>query len=100
MMKNALVSMVLGIILCALVFSLSGCAGYAAKAVDGAANLTAAVLTLGSEPGANAQPGETEAEGRRRHMRNARINQQLLMRDIETVFLYDRPSRLSDRRIP
>lgn len=46
------------------------------------------------------QPGETVAEGQRRHQRNLRINQQGLMRDIDRVMLLDNPSRLTDRRVP
>jgi len=47
-----------------------------------------------------AQPGETAAEGRRRHDRVARINQQELMQDIDKSLMLDRPSRLTDKRIP
>jgi hypothetical protein len=46
------------------------------------------------------QPGETAAEGRRRHLRNQRINQQEMMADIDTFLLLDQPSRLTDKRIP
>jgi hypothetical protein len=46
------------------------------------------------------QPGETVAEGNRRHKRNLRLNQQEMMEDIDRVLLLDRPSRLTDRRIP
>lgn len=46
------------------------------------------------------QPGETAAEGRRRHERVARINRQEMMADIDTFLLLDRPSRLTGRRIP
>ena len=46
------------------------------------------------------QPGETVAEGNRRHKRNLRLNQQEMMADIDSVLLLDRPSRLTDRRIP
>lgn len=46
------------------------------------------------------QPGETAAEGHRRHLRTARINQQEMMADIDTVLMLDRPSRLTDKRIP
>ncbi len=46
------------------------------------------------------QPGETAAEGRRRHARVARINRQELMADIDRFLLFDRPSRLTDKRIP
>ncbi|MHC4567210.1 MAG: hypothetical protein ACYTE3_15815 [Planctomycetota bacterium] len=46
------------------------------------------------------QPGETAAEGRRRHLRNERLNQGELMADIDTFMLYDKPSKLTDKRIP
>ena len=46
------------------------------------------------------QPGETAAEGSRRHDRIARINQQEMMADIDTVLMLDEPSRLTDKRIP
>ncbi len=46
------------------------------------------------------QPGETAAEGRRRHLRNSRINQQEMMADLDKVMQTDRPSRLTDKRIP
>ena len=46
------------------------------------------------------QPGETTAEGRRRHLRNERIDQGGLMADIDKFFLTDEPSKLSDKRIP
>ena len=46
------------------------------------------------------QVGETTAEGRRRHLRNARINQQMLMADIDKFMGSDRPSKLTDDRIP
>jgi hypothetical protein len=46
------------------------------------------------------QMGETAAEGRRRHQRNHRINQQQLMADLDKFFLIDKPSKLTDKRIP
>jgi len=46
------------------------------------------------------QPGETAAEGRRRHDRIARINQQEMMADIDKTLLLDKPSKLTDKRIP
>jgi len=46
------------------------------------------------------QPGETAAEGHRRHLRNLRINQQEMMGDIDRTLLLDKPSELTDRRIP
>ena len=48
----------------------------------------------------SSQPGETAAEGHRRHQRIARINQQELMADIDMVLMLDEPSRLTDKRIP
>ena len=47
-----------------------------------------------------AQMGETEAEGRRRHIRNLRLAQQQLMEDIDAFLLLDRPCGLSEKRIP
>jgi hypothetical protein len=46
------------------------------------------------------QMGETTAEGHRRHERTLRINNQELMEDIDTFMLYDRPSKLTEKRIP
>jgi len=46
------------------------------------------------------QMGETAAEGRRRHERAHRINNQQLMEDINTFMLLDKPSKLTDKRIP
>ena len=46
------------------------------------------------------QMGETAAEGRRRHLRNQRINQQQLMADLDSFLLLDKPSKLTDKRIP
>ena len=45
------------------------------------------------------QPGETAAEGHRRHQRVVRINQQELMADIDKALLIDKPSKLTDKRI-
>ena len=78
MMKNAFrsaVSIILGIILFVLVFLPYGCSGYFS------------------------QPGETEAEGHRRHLRNLRINQQEMIQDIDRGMLFDEPVRTTDRRI-
>ncbi len=46
------------------------------------------------------QLGETEAEGRRRHKRIARINRQEMMEDLDMLMLLDKPSKLTDKRIP
>ena len=45
------------------------------------------------------QPGETTAKGDRRHLRNLSINQQNLNSDLDRALLFDRPSRLSEKRI-
>jgi len=70
-MKNASILVISGIVLCGLVFWLSGCA----------------------------QPGESVAEGHRRHLRNLRINQRELVDDVDAVIFSDKPSRLSDKRV-
>jgi len=46
------------------------------------------------------QMGETAAEGRRRHQRVLRLNRQGIMADLDSVMLLDKPSRLTDKRIP
>ena len=46
------------------------------------------------------QMGETAAEGRRRHERALRINRQEMMADLDTLMLLDKPSKLTDKRIP
>ncbi|MHC4618256.1 MAG: hypothetical protein ACYTEQ_10945 [Planctomycetota bacterium] len=89
----------LAVVLCALVFWLSGC-GYVGQAAKAATDFSATVLTLGSKPEACAQMGETEAEGRRRHLRNQRINSQQLRADLDELFLLKKPSTLADQRIP
>ena len=70
MMKKA-VLMILAVVLFALTIYLSGCS----------------------------QPGETIAEGHRRHIRNLKINQQSMLKDIDSVMLFEEPSRLSDMKI-
>ena len=46
------------------------------------------------------QMGETAAEGHRRHKRVLRLNRQGMMEDLDTFMLLDRPSKLTDKRIP
>ena len=46
------------------------------------------------------QMGETAAESKRRHKRVLRINRQEMMADIDKVLLLDKPSKLTDKRIP
>jgi len=74
-MKNTSVSVckvILAVFLGALVFWFAGCA----------------------------QPGETTAEGHRRHLRKLRIDNQQMMEDIDRVMLTDQPTNLSDKRLP
>ncbi|MHC4759629.1 MAG: hypothetical protein ACYTE8_13355 [Planctomycetota bacterium] len=46
------------------------------------------------------QPGETVAEGHRRHKRVLSIHQQQLTEDIDKALLIHEPSKLTERRIP
>jgi len=45
------------------------------------------------------QPGETAAEGHRRHLRNLSIDRQQIMQDVDKTLLTDQPSKLTERRI-
>jgi len=75
-MKNiAVCKAILSVFCCALIFWLTGC-------------------------GLFEQPGETVAEGHRRHLRNLRVEQQEMMEDIDRVMQTDQPSKLTDKRIP
>ena len=62
--------------------------------------LLGALICLACGCSSYEQPGETAAEGRRRHERVARINRQEMMADIDRFLLLDKPSRLTDKRIP
>jgi len=76
MMKNILLrKVILSIVLCVFVFLPLGCGSWE-------------------------QLGETTAEGHRRHRRVLRINHQEMMADIDKVLLLDKPSKLTDKRIP
>jgi len=46
------------------------------------------------------QPGETSKEVSRRHARTLRLNMQQMSADIDSVLLLDKPSKLTDKRIP
>jgi len=50
--------------------------------------------------GCGPQPGETATEAHRRRERVLSIDQQEMMADIDAFLLLDRPSKLTDRRIP
>jgi hypothetical protein len=45
------------------------------------------------------QPGQTAAEVKRKQIRTRRLNRQMMADDLESVFLYDGPSRLSEYHI-
>jgi len=66
---------VFALIFCGIVFLLNGCSSYE-------------------------QPGETAAEGSRRHERVLRVNRQEMMTDIDRSLLLDEPSELTDLRMP
>ena len=73
MMKNVLVSIIVAIILCALMISVTGCFS---------------------------QQGETAAEGHRRHLRKLRIDSKQMAEDIDAVMMTEQPSKLSELRHP
>jgi hypothetical protein len=50
--------------------------------------------------GCGAQLGETKAEARRRHIRNARISRDERKADIDSIMLWDTPCKLTEKRIP
>ena len=72
MMKSTFVHIILGSILCALILCGLGCS----------------------------QPGETVAEGHRRHLRILPLNQEAMTHDIDVALQMDKPSKLSDKRVP
>ena len=45
-------------------------------------------------------PGESTAETDRRHLRVLEVNQEAMLKDVDAVLLLDRPSHLTDRRVP
>ncbi len=49
---------------------------------------------------ATRQPGETAAEVHRRHHRVVSLNSEMMMADIDKFLLFDKPSMLTDRRVP
>ena len=50
--------------------------------------------------GCGGQPGETRAEVSRRHDRVLRFNNETMMSDLDKVLMLDRPTRLTDKRLP
>jgi hypothetical protein len=59
-----------------------------------------AVILVGSGCKSWGYPGETKAEAKRRHERVLRLNQQDMQADIDKVLMLDRPSNLTDKRLP
>lgn len=57
------------------------------------------ILSSGCASGWN-YPGETADEGSRRHKRVVQTNFEMMRADIDTVLLLDRPSNLTDKRLP
>ena len=49
---------------------------------------------------ATRQPGQTASEVQRRHQRIGRLNSDMMMADIDKFLLFDKPSMLTDRRVP
>ena len=45
-------------------------------------------------------PGETRAEINRRHDRMLRLNSEMMLSDLDKALMLDRPSMLTDKRIP
>jgi len=73
-MKKVFVNTVLVVFLCSLLVGLFGCSFE--------------------------QQGETVAEGHRRHIRNVRLSNQQMMEDVDSAFLMDKPSSLTNKAIP
>ncbi|MHC4864560.1 MAG: hypothetical protein ACYTEX_10775 [Planctomycetota bacterium] len=80
--------------LCLLVRPLVSCIRFVACAL-----LMCSLMLAAAGCSSYAQPGETEAEGRRRHARNLTIGQQQMVEDVDTFFLTDKPSKLSRKRV-
>jgi len=74
-MRNVSALMIWGIVLCALVILLGGCSFFT-------------------------QPGETAAEGHRRHLRNLSIGRQNVWSDLDRTIYTDEPSKATGMRMP
>lgn len=77
----------------------SGAKGFVVRLFAFAFVFYALVFFLGG-CGGLAHLGETKAEASRRHRRSLAINQKEMMADIDKVLLLDRPSKLTEKRIP
>lgn len=100
MMKNWLVLILLGTVLILVVLGPVGC-GYVAEVDSFVERAVLDVSMMGpAENPAMEQMGETKEEVYRRYRRNLRLNRQMMMEDIDTLFHLDQPSQLTDRAIP
>lgn len=61
---------------------------------------TVVVCLLGMLLSGCSQPGETATEVGRRHDRILRLNSQMVLSDVDRTLLLDRPTRLTDKRLP
>jgi hypothetical protein len=86
------------ILVLALGLTVSGCR-YPVRAAKWVDHKIEDLVYLG-EGDEFAHPGETEAEVRRRHERASRLNDQMRRSDIDMALMRDRPSMLTDRRLP
>ena len=50
--------------------------------------------------GCSSYMGETAAEANRRHKRVLRLNTQEMLTDVDMALMLDRPSHLTDKRLP
>jgi hypothetical protein len=62
--------------------------------------LLLSLVVLSTGCGLFNEPGKTPAEVNRDHIRTLRINQQEMMADIDRTLDLDKPSKLSDKRLP
>jgi hypothetical protein len=62
--------------------------------------LLLSLVVLSTGCGLFNEPGKTPAQVNRDHIRTLRINQQEMMADIDRTLDLDRPSRLTDKRLP
>jgi hypothetical protein len=62
--------------------------------------LLLSLVVLSTGCGLFNEPGKTPAEVNRDHIRTLRINQQEMMADIDRTLDLDKPSKLTDKRLP
>jgi len=75
-MKNGFAMFILVIVILSMIVLLTGCKGF----FD--------------------HPGKTAAEIHRDHVRTMKVNHKELMSDIDRAVFLDKPSRLTEKRIP